>query len=123
MQTYLIETLMKPAVITGTGINHCMNLYQQIRQYQADLREYIRGENAGDPDSLNLIFNEEYCARSWKAISHKSVDFDPVPKFQEQDRALSQSLKLAIRNIGLLILFNLVFIAAYYVSFLRYDVR
>jgi ABC-type transport system involved in multi-copper enzyme maturation permease subunit len=109
--------------IAGTGINHCVNLYEQIRQYQADLREYIRGEDAGDPESLHLIFDEEYCARSWKAISHKPVDFTTVPKFQEQDLVLGKSLKLAIWDIGLLILFNLVFFAASYVSFLRYDVR
>jgi ABC-type transport system involved in multi-copper enzyme maturation permease subunit len=109
--------------ITGTGINHCVNLYQQIRQYQAGLKEYIRGEDAHDPNSLHLIFDEEGCARSWKAISHKPVDFATVPKFQERDLALGQSLKLAIWDIGLLALFNLVFFAASYVSFLRYDVR
>ena len=51
------------------------------------------------------------------------VDFDSVPKFQERDLPLGQSLKLAIWDIGLLALFNLVFFAVAFVSFLRYDVR
>ena len=41
-------------------------------------------------------------------MSHKPVDFDTVPKFQERDLAFGQPLKLAILDIGLLALFNLV---------------
>jgi len=109
--------------IAGTGINHCVDLRRQIERYQDDLKQYMRGEDAKDPDSLHLIFPEEQCARSWKTISHKPVDFATVPKFQERDLALGQSLKLAIWDIGLLVLFNLVLFAAAFVSFLRYDVR
>ena len=109
--------------IAGTGINHCVNLRRQIGRYQDDLKQYIRGEDAKDPDSLHLIFPEEQCARSWKTISHKPVDFATVPKFQERDLALGESLRLAVWDIGVLALFNLVFFAASFVSFLRYDVR
>jgi len=109
--------------IAGTGISHCVTLRRQIRQYQDNLQQYIRDKDAKDPNSLHLIFPEEQCARSWKTISHNPVDFDTVPKFQERDLALGESLKLAIWDIGLLALFNLVFFAASFVSFLRYDVR
>ncbi len=109
--------------IAGTGISHCVDLYQQIKLYQTDLREYIRAKDAEDPDSLHLIFDEQGCAQRWKTISHKPVDFATVPKFQERDLALGKSLRLAIWDIGLLLLFNLVFFAAAFVSFLRYDVR
>jgi hypothetical protein len=110
-------------VIAGTGISHCVSLYQQIILFQTDLKEYIRGKDAEDTDSLHLIYDEEICARYWKTISHKAVDFDTVPKFQERPMTLEQSLKLAVLDIGLLALFNLVFFAAAFVSFLRYDVR
>ena len=124
-------TCISPAVIyqraseaiAGTGINHCVNIYRQIKQYQAELKEYIRGKDAEDPESLHLINPEYSTARSWKAISHKPVDFDTVPKFQERDLGLGESLQLAIWDIGLLALFNLVFFAAAFVSFLKYDVR
>ena len=60
---------------------------------------------------------------AWRAISHNPVDFAAVPKFQERDLGLGESLRLAVWDIGLLALFNLVFFAATFVSFLRYDVR
>ncbi len=109
--------------IVGTGINYCVNLQRQIKEYQVNLKEYIRTKDAEDPQSLHLIFPEQNCARAWRTISHNPVNFSTVPKFQEQDLALSQSLKLAIWDVGLLVLFNLVFFAASFVSFLRYDVR
>ena len=110
-------------VITGTGINHCVNLLRQAKEYQASLREYIRTKDAEDPNSLHLFFPDGACVQAWRTISHNPVDFGTVPKFQERDLALGQSLKLAIWDIGLLALFNLVFFTASFVSFLRYDVR
>jgi hypothetical protein len=122
---------MSPAVIyqraseavAGTGISRCVDLHQQIKEYQAHLKEYIRNKDAEDPNSLHLIFPDIGCAQAWRTISHNPVDFATVPKFQERDRALGQSLQLAIWDIGALALFNLVFFAAAFVSFLRYDVR
>ena len=109
--------------IVGTGVNRCVNSYQQVKQYQAELKEYVRVKDSEDPDSLHLIFPEDFAVKAWGAISKKPVDFDTVPKFQERDLPLGQSLKLAIWDIGLLALFNLVFCTAVFVSFLRYDVR
>ena len=100
-----------------------MNLYQQIKQYQAQLKDYIRDRDQQDPESLHLLFDEEHSVAEWNAISKRPVSFDTVPKFQERDLAFGQSLKLAVWDIGLLALFNLVFFAAAFVSFLRYDVR
>lgn len=109
--------------IAGTGINHCVSLYEQIKRYQAQLQDYIRDQDREDPNSLHLLFNEVDSVERWKAISQRPVNFDAVPKFQEQDLVLGASLKLAVWDIGLLALFNLVFFAAAFVSFLRYDVR
>jgi len=109
--------------IAGTGINRCADLYRQAKRYGADLKEFIRSRDMEDPKSLHLIGPEQNMAYSWRAISHDPVGFEMVPKFQERDLALSQSLKLAVWDIGLLVLFNLVFFAAAFVSFLKYDVR
>ncbi len=109
--------------IAGTGIKRFSELRHKIRRYQTDFKEYIRSRDAEDPDSLHLLFEDMGCANWWKTMSHKPVDFDTVPKFQERDLALGESLQLAIWDIGLLALFNLVFFAASFVSFLRYDVR
>jgi ABC-type transport system involved in multi-copper enzyme maturation permease subunit len=124
-------TCISPAVIyqraseaiAGTGISRSVNLYQQIKQYQAQLKEYIRNRDREDPDSLHLLFDEENSVAEWNAISKRSVSFESMPKFQEHDLALGLSLKSAIWDVGLLVLFNLVCFAAAFVSFLRYDVR
>lgn len=124
-------TCISPAVvyqrasemIAVTGVNRFKTLYRQIKRYQEDLKEYIRGKDAEDPDSLHFISEEKSAARRWGTISKKRVDFATVPKFQERDLGLGESLQLAIWDIGLLVLFNLVFFAAAFVSFLRYDVR
>jgi ABC-type transport system involved in multi-copper enzyme maturation permease subunit len=122
---------MSPAIIfqraseaiAGMGINRCLSLYKQIKHYQRALKEYILSKDAEDPDSLHLLLDEKNSTVEWNAISKNAVDFDTVPQFQEQDLGLSESLRLAIWDIGLLVLFNLVFFAAAFVSFLRYDVR
>lgn len=108
---------------SGTGIRRFTELCRQISRYQADLKDYVRSRDAEDPNSLHLLYDEMVTAEIWRTISHNPVDFSTVPKFQERDLALGQSLKLAIWDIGLLALFNLVFFAASFVSFLRYDVR
>jgi len=124
-------TYISPAVIyrricelmAGTGIDRSKSLYRQIKMFQQSLREYVLLEDQGDPRSLHLLFDDEPRVAAWTTISHKSVNFEAVPKFQERDLALGQFMKLAIWDIGLLVLFNLFFFAASFVSFLRYDVR
>lgn len=109
--------------LAGTGISRCVNLREQIKEYQAELKEYIRSKDAEDSLSLHLLFPEGGLVRAWRAISQNPVDFTTVPKFQERDLGLRQSLKSAVWDIGLLALFNLVLFTASFVSFLRYDVR
>lgn len=124
-------TRLSPAVVyrtasealAGTGMQRCISLFRQVRQYQVQLRDYVIGEDRSDPDSLHLLFDEEYPVTQWNTISKKAVNFEGVPKFQERDFTLGESLRLAVWDLGLLGLFNLAFFAAAFVSFLRYDVR
>lgn len=82
--------------VAGSGINHCVSLLKQIKEYQAELEEYIRSKDAEDTLSLHLIFPEANGAQVWRTISHNPVDFATVPKFQERYLALGQSLKSAV---------------------------
>jgi ABC-type transport system involved in multi-copper enzyme maturation permease subunit len=111
--------------VAGVGIGRCANFYQQVKRYQKNLKEFVRSRDAEDPDSRHLIFDEDNSrgAFDWSTISKKPVDFAAVPKFEEQDAGIGESLRLAVWNIGLLVLFNLFFFAGAFVSFLRYDVR
>ncbi len=109
--------------IAGTGIQRCASLYRQARQYQDDLRQYILDQDEDDPNSVHFLFDAEFSVEKWTAISGKPVDFAGVPKFEERDYRFWQSLGLAAWDIGALLLFNILFFAASFVSFLRYDVR
>ena len=111
--------------IASVGISRCVDFYRQVKRYRTNLKEFIRNKDAEDPDSRHLLFDEDNSrgAFDWGTISKKPVDFGAVPKFQEQDMGLRKSLQLAIWDIGLLVLFNLVFFVAAFVAFLGYDVR
>ena len=109
--------------VAGTGIRRCVDLYRQVKRYHENLKQYILDQDAEDPNSLHLLFDNDFSVEHWETISKKPVDFGTVPKFQEHDLALGQSMKLAIWDIGLLVLYDLVFFAASFVSFLKYDVR
>jgi ABC-type transport system involved in multi-copper enzyme maturation permease subunit len=107
--------------IVGTGVSRFWDIYQQLRRYQKTLKEFVLGLDQLDNESHHALFERQGDGRQY--ISQKPVDFGNVPCFQERDLALGQSLKSAIWDIGLLVLFNLAFFSAAFVSFLQYDVR
>ena len=106
-------------VFAGTGVARFWDLYQQIKRYQRILRQYVLDEDRKDPDSLHLLFDQV----GWRCISQKPVDFSTVPRFQERDPSIAESLKWAIWDVGLLMLFNVILFMLSYVAFLKYDVR
>jgi len=109
--------------VAGTGIRRCVDLYRQVKRYHENLKQYILDQDAEDPNSLHLLFDNDYSVEMWGTISKKPVDFTTVPKFQERDYPFAESFQLAMWDIGALLLWNLVFFAAAFVSFMRYDVR
>jgi len=109
--------------LAGTGVERYASLYQQIRRYQDALKTFVLDKDAEDPNSLHLLFNFAYAVQHWETISKRPVDFSTVPKFEERQTTWGESGQRVIWDVGLLALFNLVFFAAAFVSFLRYDVR
>jgi ABC-type transport system involved in multi-copper enzyme maturation permease subunit len=107
--------------IAGTGVSRFWYLYRQVRIYQKTLREWVLSTDQKDPESHHALFDRQGDGRPY--ISQKSIDFNIVPKFQERDPKFSQSLRLAIWDIGTLLLVNLGLFAASWVSFMKYDVR
>lgn len=53
----------------------------------------------------------------------KPIDLDELPKFMYADPPLSQIISRSLLDMGLLIMYNLLFFAASFVAFMRYDVR
>lgn len=111
--------------IAGVGVCQVIALYKQIKDYQNVLQEFIIDRDARDPESNHLFFPfpSELIIERWEPISQRPVDFDIVPQFRERPMTLGRSLVLIIWDVGVLVLINVVFFVATYVSFLRYDVR
>jgi len=103
--------------VAGVGVLRFEQFYQQVKKYRSQLRDFIVAEDRKDPESAHLINFEG------DGISEKPVDFDAIPRFREKPIPMSDSLRYALWDVVLLILFNLVFFALAFVAFLRYDVR
>ena len=109
--------------LAGTGVERYARLYRQIVRYQDALKTFVLDKDAEDPNSLHLLFDFSYAVQRWETISKRPVDFSTVPKFEERQTTWAESVQQVIWDMGLLVLFNLVFFAAAFVSFLHYDVR
>ena len=102
----------------GTGVPRFQSLYYQVVRYKNILKNFLIEEDKKDPDSWHLL--------AWRhgvLFSQKGVDYDAVPKFAEAELSMGEALKIAVWDISVLILLNILLFAAIYVSFLRCDVR
>lgn len=103
--------------IAGTGIAQFEEFYADAKVYKDEFLEFIRAEDRKDPDSTHFIFN-----RQWETISHKSVQFRFVPRFNHKASQNTESLKNAFWDISLLMFFSMGFFLLAYLSFLKYDI-
>ncbi len=102
----------------GTGVPRFQSLFYQVVRYKNTLKNFLIEEDKKDPDSWHLL--------AWRhgvLFSQKGVDYDAVPKFAEAELSMGEALKIAVWDISVLILLNILLFAAIYVSFLRCDVR
>ena len=97
--------------LAGTGITRYMDFVKQVRRYRQTFIDFIKTEDRDDPDSLHI-----YPVR--EGLSQKPVAPNAVPRFEE--RMSSQNV---IFPVGLLILFNIVFLTAAQLSFLKCDLK
>jgi len=78
------KTLLQKSMNSGLGIRalHAdgitpfKSLYQQVKRYQAQLKEYVRSKDAEGPESLHLLCDHSQAIRDWGVISKKPVSFD-----------------------------------------------
>ena len=106
--------------IVGMGVLRLRDLYRQLKRYKETLRAFILDTDREDPESFHLLI-EGRGHRS--TLSQQPVDFNVVPKFEERDIPPVETLRYAIWDLGLLVLFNLLLFMGVYVSFLRCEVR
>ena len=97
--------------LANTGVVSYMNFVKQARRYRQTFIDFIKTEDQSDPESLHIYPVKE-------GLSQRPVDPDAVPVFTEQI-----SYRSVLSQVGLLVLFNLLFFILAQVSFLMSDVK
>ncbi len=106
---YALESL------SGTGLERHRDFIRNVRIYRDIFWEYIRSEDAGDPDSLHVYFVRE-------GVSDKPANFDNAPRFAE-NLSLTGMLHDALLDMAILSVLAIFLFMASYISFMRADVR
>lgn len=88
---YTIEAFL------GTGDIRSEHFIDQVWRYRDTLRDFIRTEDAADPDSPHILFLSGY-------ISEKALDPNLVPRFRDIPLSLADGIAVSIVPITILIL-------------------
>jgi len=105
--------------IAQNGLQDFENDFTLVVNHRRIFREFIESKDREDPESYHFV-------NSWHLETYSSapVNFEEIPILNEpRQNLLDNILEDAAIDIGLLILFNLVFLIAGWTGFLRYDVR
>jgi hypothetical protein len=97
--------------LANTSIVGYINFVKQARRYRQTFIDFVKAEDQSDPESLHI-----YPVR--EGLSQKPVDPDAVPVFSEHI-----SYRSVLPQVGLLVLFNLLFFIMAQVSFLMSEVK
>ena len=100
--------------LAGTGLPRHLDFISQTRQYAKQFRQFLIDTDRADPKSPHAVGIPE-------GTSQKSVNFDAVPKFEDQHR-FRADFNAAIIDLLLLILFLLVLFVGTFLSFLRMEI-
>ena len=122
IQTARSLTRISPAAIVqyafealaGTGMSRHLDFISQTRQYARQFRQFLIDADRADPESPHAVGIPE-------GTSQKPVNFDAVPKFEDQHR-FRADFNAAIIDLLLLILFLLVLFVGTFLSFLRMEI-
>ena len=122
IQTARSLTRISPAAVVqyafegfaGTGFARHLDFISQTRQYAKQFRQFLIDTDRSDPESPHAVGIPE-------GTSQKPVNFDAVPKFEDQHR-FGTDLNAAIVDLLLLILFLLVLFIGTFLSFLRMEI-
>jgi ABC-type transport system involved in multi-copper enzyme maturation permease subunit len=106
--------------ILGTGLERFKNLYRQLKRYKEILKNFLMEKDKEDTESLHLL--AEWIGHR-SMFSSQPVDFNAIPKFEEEESGAGEGLKTAILDIGILAALNIFLCFAVYMAFLRADVR
>lgn len=107
------------SALAGTSISLERHYHDQAAAYQSTYREFIDNKiGLGTGGSKDIVGS---FVKSHRQLD--SVDPNELPQFLYEPTSLSESLGATAMDMGLLVLFNLLFFSGAFVAFLGYDVR
>jgi len=107
--------------ISDNGFSGVVNFYNQLRNYQINLQNFLNQKDQADKASYHLIWDERWATQFF--MSKKGVSFEEIPQFEYHPLSFSQTLDNCKWDILILVLWNLVLFTGTFVAFARYDVR
>lgn len=105
--------------LAGTALELPRHYLDQARAYQ-EVYERFQKEKTGGRSSGTVTMIMSVAGQDDEEVA---IDPYELPAFDYQDPPPGRILRGAVFDLGLLVLFNLLFIAGGFVAFLRYDVR
>ncbi|MHC4324626.1 MAG: ABC transporter permease subunit [Planctomycetota bacterium] len=100
--------------LTGTGLRSLKYFGESMHEYMFRFGKYVSGVEA---EVVAAHKNEPTPEGGWP------LDIRDHPRFVFQEEALKSKLGTALPYWGILVLFNILFFAAAFAGFMRYDVR
>ena len=97
--------------LANTSIVGYINFVKQARRYRQTFIDFVKAEDQSDPESLHI-----YPVR--EGLSQRPVDPNAVPVFSEHI-----SYRGVLPQVGLLVLFNLLFFIVAQISFLMSEIK
>ena len=105
--------------LSGTGIHLKDEFTRAAKRYQQSFAEFLK-EKTGETPSGGMIFR---ISTDNTTKQKPPINAAEIPAFTFDQAPVSGVLGAAAVDFGILALFNIVFFAGAFVSFLRYDVR
>ncbi|MCP4664254.1 MAG: ABC transporter permease subunit [bacterium] len=105
--------------LAGTALELPRHYLDQARAYQR-VFERFQKEKTGGRSSGGVMMVMRVAGQDDEEVA---IDPHELPAFDYQDPPAGRILRGAVFDLGLLVLFNVLFIAGGFVAFLRYDVR
>ena len=106
--------------LVGNSLDMKQHFIDEATGYQSTYAQFMKektGMNLGG-DVIMLKMK-----RGGEEEEEKPIDPKELPEFYYQSEPISQVVEKAVLDLGLLLLYNLVFFAGAFVGFLKYDVR
>jgi len=108
--------------IAGSGIDHYENFMKQVWIYRSILRDFLISHH---PLDFHKYYDgvEELERQAFQALSKVKFTGADVPKFHDDPIPVEDAMRNSLWDIAILVMSNVVFFMATYISFLRRDVR